>query len=661
MSLVTGWRARVLGAFGPDLAAAVRITLLCDRDGLFRDAQLLDAVRVSGFEVVRLEDPIAFRFEFEARFRDGEAPSLVVVVQREEQAPWDVVKAARSDRRVLSYGIAELFPKLSPGVVSELHPSDLDALSEAAAPEQTLGDNATRDFILRTVFEVSPELVATPVDLLRILLRRHYTARIWPASIDARFLGVIRDRWRFADWPLEQILPSRQNFLAFIQERFAVFAARELGAAPQDCLVWPGPRDLPLGHEDVRVYLDNMFADGLLARVRAPDARPSVASWLEAGLEPTTDDVPRRFLAALSWLETDLASAGAEDLPRFGRRALRWGEATAARWQSAAGGLGADELARFNAVTDALDARFETWLHARYASLSSVGHLPRPSLVHQIPHYLAHGLGRGARRALIVVDGLAVDQWVLVRSALSKQGIGARDEGVAAAWIPSLTAVSRQSIFAGEPPLLFGTDLGTTAKEPAHWGRFWGDRGLQKPEIAYICQKLQEDDAPFAERVGAMIDRRVRALGIVVGTIDAMLHGIVTGSDGLHASVRHWAERGSLAAIVKSLLGAGFDVWLTADHGNLEAHGIGRPAVGELPQERSERVHIFKDALTRDGLARLYPGMVPWLGPGLPSHYAPILAPGRGAFVPEGRSTVTHGGASFQEVLVPFVQLVSAP
>ena len=75
------------------------------------------------------------------------------------------------------------------------------------------------------------------------------------------------------------------------------------------------------------------------------------------------------------------------------------------------------------------------------------------------------------------------------------------EESAIFAWVPTLTAVSRQSIFAGDPPFFFATSIATTQKEPQHWSRFWGDRGLRKSEIAYVCQKSQEYDDAFLHRV----------------------------------------------------------------------------------------------------------------------------------------------------------------
>src|SRR5262249_9351593 len=137
--------------------------------------------------------------------------------------------------------------------------------------------------------------------------------------------------------------------------------------------------------------------------------------------------------------------------------------------------------------------------------------------------------------------------------------------------------------------------------------------------------------------------------------------GMVTGTDGMHALVRHWAQRGSLWRLVDALLDRGFEVALTADHGNVEAVGIGKPNVGATADERGERVHVFSSALLRSGVAAEYPYSIEWPSVGLPDDYFVLFAPPLRAFITEGRRTVAHGGLCIEEVIVPLVTITGCP
>ena len=129
------------------------------------------------------------------------------------------------------FSLGDIFPNLSYPVVTALDRGDLDALYDAQrrhAPGQ-LGDNATKEFVLRHVFEIAPELIKQPTDLLRVLLRRHYRAQRIPGVLDERFIQLLRHNNTFDDWPLETIVPDRDAFFAFLQERWPVFLDRMAG------------------------------------------------------------------------------------------------------------------------------------------------------------------------------------------------------------------------------------------------------------------------------------------------------------------------------------------------------------------------------------------------------------------------------------------------
>jgi hypothetical protein len=231
------------------------------------------------------------------------------------------------------------------------------------------------------------------------------------------------------------------------------------------------------------------------------------------------------------------------------------------------------------------------------------------------------------------------------------------DEGTSFAWVPTLTSVSRQSIFAGEPPYFYEKHLGTTQREPTHWKRFWDDHGLRGPAVQYVKQGHEKDET-FATKVHEVAEHpQCKVIGIVLNTVDQMVHGTVTGTGGMHAGVRHWAKQGHFRNLVEHLITHDFDIFVTADHGNVESLGIGKPDVGAIADGRGERVHLFPDELTRADVQKSYPNSIAWPPIALPDDYFPLIPAGIGAFIPKGHSTVSHGGISLEEVIVPFIRI----
>jgi len=678
------WRGPILAHFTRDIARVARLTIAADPDQLLTEQGVLEGIRREGFDLIPFDDHVAFRFAYESRYRQlwdrGDDTTLVVVLRASrsdvESLPHDLLLEARRQSRLLSFSVGELFPHLAPQIVSELDRSDLEALYQAQKvyKPEPLGENATRDFILRHVFEVAPELIKVSSDLLRVLLRRHYRGKTFPPSLDQRFIHLLQQDGHWGGWPLDAIVPDRASFLAFLEERWPLFlkaqAAKRTGVSevlsePYG-LRFPGPVDLPFDHDDVRVYIDNLFVEGHLAPTNAVPKATVKGSWMALGVAgDVEEDAKVRLLRLVEMTREELPGAEASH-EAWIATAFRWAELMALRWALPAAVI-QGVVENIEALHDLIEDQFATWMVEHFASLHNLAYWPNPAMVHHIPRFLAHRFvptgagaagGKPGKHALIVVDGLAFDQWVVVKAGIERNLSATLDEGGVFAWVPTLTGVSRQSIFAGETPFYFSGDLSSTAKEPNHWRRFWEDAGAAKVEVGYVCQKKQEDDGGFLGRVREVAEHpKCRVLGIVVGTIDQTLHASVMGSGGLHAAVKHWSESGALGNLVSLLLDQGFEVFITADHGNVACIGIGKPNVGAIADERGERAHVFRDDLTRVGVHERFPTSIVWPQVGLPDDYRALLAPGRSAFIHEGKRTLAHGGISVEEVIVPFVRV----
>ena len=283
-----GWRDEILREFTRGVA---RLTVVDDPDGLLAEAGMFEALRARGFEVVSLDDRIAFRFFYESRYRSrrdrGDLADVVAVFTgagHEHVVPYDLWRASRR----LSFSLDGLFPRLSWAVVQGMNPSDLDALYAAQAqepPKRPLGQFRTRKFALRHVFGIAPETVKQASDLLGVLLRLHYRRLRLTWDMERHLVRALQQRPAFRPWPLAQIVPDRDAFLAFLQERWPVFLDRLTSGAvavretpPGYALAISGPAELPFDHPDVRVYVDNLFLEGALR----PVARPARAGGRRA-------------------------------------------------------------------------------------------------------------------------------------------------------------------------------------------------------------------------------------------------------------------------------------------------------------------------------------------------------------------------------------------
>jgi len=670
-----GWRQPILANFTAESAASDRLTIVGDPDGLLAEQGVVDAIRSRGFEIIPFDDHVAFRYAYESRFRQhwdrGDSTSLVVVLRSESadlgMIPFDLLEEARRASRLLSFSLVDIFPELSPLVVAELDRSDLDALYQAqqAYDPGTLGENGTRDYVLRHVFKIAPELISSAPDLLRVLLSRHYRSVAFPASLDEYFIQQLKLSGTWNDWPIERIVPDRSAFLDFLQERWPWFVLDQghpqvPGREPRQPTM-PGPRSIPFDHDDVRIYIDNLFVEGHLTPTPVVSKAALGESWYSVGVagDPVSDAEDR--LGRLVEMIREELPGPDSDHAAWQKTAVRWAEAVSVRWRLDTTAEAAEYQA-FEELHGELESAFQTWMLERFPGLYNLAYLPRPVTVDKIASYIAHHRRKSAngqvKTALIVVDGLALDQWVLVREDIEAHLVTRLDESTVFAWVPTLTTVSRQAIFVGNAPNFFATSLSTTQKDPSHWKRFWEEEGLRGQAAVFVGPKKYEDEGKFLDRVREVIEHpKCRVAAIVVGTIDQMMHGKVTGTGGMHADIGHWLRQGHMRALVDTLLGQGYEIFLTSDHGNIESVGIGKPNVGAIADERGERVHVFRDELTRSKVQADHPETFPWPQVALPDDYRALLPAGCGAFISASSRIVAHGGISLEEVIVPFAYI----
>lgn len=678
----SAWANAVAGRFTAEVA---HVMVAFDPDRLLAEETILSLLAARGFDVVWYEDPIKFRYVYESQYRESvegrRRCNLLLVLPSgasdQDKLPFDIVSAAEC----VSLSLGELFPELNYPVVEALDSAALGALYEAVSvfKPSNLGELATKDFVLKHVFEVVPELIKQPSDMLRFLARRHYRGLRLPALLDQYIIDTVRMRGRFSDWPLEQLLPDRQVFFAFLQERWPIYldqvAAAKGFASPDGSdtaptpggsrsastpAVWrlavPGPADLPFGHDDVHVYIDDLFYAGLLTPVEHPLADRIGTDWMAAGLVGTSSTARSRNLEAIvdhTALHLPGDDARHADWVGF---ALEWAELLVERWHPDA--VVGDELSsQIERLVARLDEGFTAWVLDRYSGLHSLASSD-PVMVHHVPRVVARETQDAGRQraAVVVVDGMSLDQWLIIREALGEQlpGVDLTTTG-SFAWAPTLTSVSRQALFAGEAPQYFAGSILSTAKELALWASFWAGRGLAAEEVGF--EKGLGEEGGEQKLAALLAQPKLRVVGIVVNAVDNIMHGATLGTPGVHGQVRQWAKQGHFAQLLSTLLDENFAVYVTADHGNVEARGIGSPAEKSLADLRGERVRVYPNATLRDLVAGKFPSAIPWDAPGLPEEFVPLIASGRDAFITQGKRSVTHGGIALEELVVPFVRV----
>ena len=654
------WREAILKEF---VHGVSKLTLVADPDGLLLEEKLSIELRQRGFDLIEFYDHIEFRYAYETNYRtlwdQGKATDLVVILRSHNSdlnnLPFDLLQSGRQ----LGFNLGDLFPNLSYPVIEELEYKHLDILFEAQGKmSNPLGDNDTKDFILRNVFKVAAELIHTPVELIRCLLRCHYSNLEIPNVLLQRMVQVLQQCEVFKGWPLNDIVSDSEAFFLFLQERWPLFlesihkpsAGNILGEAPAEYnLIFPGPVLLPFDHQDIKIYIDNLFLEGKLIPVESTVSFDNQHEWIKCGV--ISNSSGESILRTERLYGKIHGSIPGED-SRYSDWlyfSSKWAELKSLCARVDCG----DKKEKIHQLGEEINNSFAKWLPGHYASLINLPPMS-PAMVHHVARSLAREAENSEKIALIVVDGLSLDQWVTARQILKEQDETLiMRESASFAWIPTITSVSRQAIFAGKAPVYFPASIAQTDKEKKLWQQFWEGNGFSKMEVVY-GKGLGEGDI---EDVLAQIHpTQTKIAGLVVDTVDKIMHGMQLGTEGMHNQLEQWCRKGFLCSLISKLLDNNFQVWLTSDHGNIECIGKGHPAEGAIAKTRGERVRIYPTEELREKVASEFALDIKWPPIGLPSAYYPLVANKDTAFIQENKTTVSHGGISIEEVIVPLVK-----
>lgn len=656
------WNDRVLRDFVPDLA---RLWIAADPDDVLLDEYLLAELRQRGFEVVPFEDSIVFRAEFERRYRaewrlgrPGPANAVILHWKSDDLSalPWDYLRTGRQVRLSLS----DLLPKLAPGVTRQVGAEHLGQLFEAQSDHatQVLGESATKEFVLLHVFRLSPPLIRSVADFWRELLKFHYAGSVLPKQLASHVKTVLSRIEAFRELPIEILFGSRSRFLDALQNAWFRYLKtmgvvhKHVGDPLSD--EYARANRVPFDDPGVWSTVDSLFLEGALHPVRTTVLPSSFPRRLHVGVVQDQGDISELVTEGLKALRDELPNehSSHRDWLQYARKQ---GELLS-RFHSLGNARFEALRAEVEGLQIAADTRLQEWVRHHYADLPSLSPVNAP-MVHHIPGYLAARRETSETKiALLVFDGLAVDQWARIREHVAEGMPGIEfDEMASFAWLPTLTSVSRQAIFSGLKPRDFASSIDITDKEPGLWTRFWADRGLRANEVMYrkSIKRMEELD----ELTAALSAPSLKVAGIVVDMVDRLVHDAQLGKRGVARLIDTWCESGFVERLFTRLHELGYHVYLTADHGNVEAVGTGRINQGNAPEFRGERVRTYRSQPMVEQSVQAYPSAVHMPLPGLPADYLPLFAAPRSAFVTEGEQLVVHGGISVEELFVPFVKV----
>lgn len=623
---MNGWRQKVLECFQ---APFPHLTIVSDLDQLLEDETILSTLAGQGLEMIKFQDRASFRYEMESRFENRDQNvNCVIVSQLEDlrEIPFDIWSNAQK----VGLQKSSLYPELSTHIVRQLDTRTLDLLSGITINGTLSSERATIDFILRQVYGLTYDSIHSLSDCLLLAMRYHRLQCEIPVPIQQYLIEDLQRR--INDIPIQDWISSHHAFLQYLQQEWQRFVENQF---PKLHAFWD---------PEVRAVLSMLFIQGDLSPVSViQDSFPEVFFW---GISYDDKQQKIEMLKEMDrQVETLLSSS--PDRRTWIQIARLFGKAKSIALELK---LEDEDSKLLIDMEERVEAGFEHWLSNHYGSLATLTDRNAPVMVHKTVEVLR--LKRQGKVALIVCDGLSFVQWAQIEQELMKDF--QCDVYGSFAWIPTLTSVSRQSIFTGEIPKFFYDSINTTSKEEKAWKSVWERNGVPSMYVTY--ERGLGQGEYDRSNIATLAKSNIKVAGIVVDTVDQLTHSTIQGQLGMNAAIGVWLKQRFLQSLLLDLLNAGFNVYLTSDHGNKESKGIGRTNDGTLPETRGERVRVYRDVVLRDQAAVQYSSKR-WSGTGLPDDYYALIAQTGEAFVREGEIVVSHGGASIEEVIVPFVHI----
>ena len=645
------WHSRVLPSFTPELAElrTSAISVVLDPDHLFSDELLAKALWERGFEVVAARDPMETRLTYEqarVTLDDGSIPerALVLTFEGSDEAdiPYDICEHARlAGRLYLDWNVEAWLKSLDSVVARTCGVAVLDEVLVAdAACSGAVSPEETANVLLEDVYALHLADRAAPARLLAELVGWLLAGgRALPA-------GPVLDRAARtcvgavpgANWSV--MLSDPSSFWAWLDTAWC-----EAIAATGDPLI-----RVALSDHRLWLVMDDAFDRGLLRRRSAVAGESYPADW-SAGLLVSDDSASAGFGSLVVAAETSLPddAATADDWTGF----MPAYAAAVAETIRASRGADSSLIERMNHLRAEADQAFSRWMLEGYRFLHTSVAPGAPRLVYRVLDSMnSRRESARDRTALVIVDGMSWFDWIIIRDSVLDAFGDRVSEHSTLALVPTITSISRGA-------LMSGSRRPAESTEQKRFADYWSEQGLDPNASRALVQGGCSIEDFMRDVTTVADDPRVRVVAAVVSDVDEMMHGSKYRSTHA-AQIRQWMERGSFVGLLSGLIDRGFEVTVTSDHGGTSSVGVGRPNVGSMSSGKGARALTgFADLPSAKRVEQLDFDCIYW-GPdesGLGEAGWDVLAVAGQSFQPKGTESITHGGITPEEVIVPLVTI----
>lgn len=297
------------------------------------------------------------------------------------------------------------------------------------------------------------------------------------------------------------------------------------------------------------------------------------------------------------------------------------------------------EQYRIPVEVEEVNYSFVDFVLKRFGKLSVEMNPSAPVLVSRTMEYIAD---HSKKFVFIVMDGMSEFDWRII----SKSFAGIHyEKGQSMAMIPTVTSISRQCLLSN--------------KFPKELENPWS-QSKEKKEFIECAKSLGFTEAQIGYERGYDADfgATVKCGAIIINDVDDMVHGQLQGRLGMYNDIKVLADQHRLVDTVKRMLAQGFDVYISADHGNTPCTGMGKlMKTGVETETKSRRMIVLKDFANKDSLFEKYENLIEYPGYYLDKQFDYLICGVGESFDAKGDEVMSHGGITIDEVIVPFIKI----
>jgi len=297
------------------------------------------------------------------------------------------------------------------------------------------------------------------------------------------------------------------------------------------------------------------------------------------------------------------------------------------------------EQYRIPVEVEEVNYSFVDFVLKRFGKLSVEMNPSAPVLVSRTMEYIAD---HSKKFVFIVMDGMSEFDWRII----SKSFAGIHyEKGQSMAMIPTVTSISRQCLLSNKFPKELENPW-SQSKEKKEFIECAKSLGFTEAQIGY--ERGYDADFGVTVKCGA----------IIINDVDDMVHGQLQGRLGMYNDIKVLADQHRLVDTVKRMLAQGFDVYISADHGNTPCTGMGKlMKTGVETETKSRRMIVLKDFANKDSLFEKYGNLIEYPGYYLDKQFDYLICGVGESFDAKGDEVMSHGGITIDEVIVPFIKI----